>query len=161
MAIETERKFLVLDDSFKSEAYAALPVRQAYLSSSVSSKCSVRVRVKGSRGYLTIKGRGNASGMSRYEFEKEISVGEADDLMKLADPGVIEKTRYLIRAADGIHIWEVDEFYGENEGLLMAEVELSAEDEYFPRPSWLGKEVTGDSRYYNSSLRTNPYKNWK
>jgi len=161
VAIEIERKFLVLDDRFKSEAYEALPIRQGYLCSSSSSKCSVRVRIRGAKGYLTIKGRGNASGMSRYEFEKEISVEEASELLALAEPGIIDKTRYLVRAADGIHTWEVDEFNGDNAGLVVAEIELSSENESFPKPEWLGKEVTGDPRYYNSALKSNPYRNWR
>lgn len=161
MAIETERKFLVLDDGFKSEAYEALPIRQGYLCSSPYSRCSVRVRIRGAKGYLTIKGRGNASGMSRYEFEKEISVEEASELLALAEPGIIDKTRYLVRAADGIHTWEVDEFNGDNAGLVVAEIELSSENESFPKPEWLGKEVTGDTRYYNSALKSNPYRNWR
>jgi len=161
MATETERKFLVLDNSFKAEAFEALPIRQGYLCSSPFSNCSVRVRIRGVKGFLTIKGRGNASGMTRYEFEKEISVEEASELLALAEPGIIEKTRYLVRAADGIHTWEVDEFQGDNSGLVVAEVELSSETEDFSKPEWLGKEVTGDPRYYNSALKSNPFKNWK
>lgn len=160
MALEIERKFLVLNDLFKDEAYAALPIRQGYLCSSAVSKCSVRVRVCGNQAFLTIKGRGNAGGMSRYEFEKEISVEEASELMLLSEPGMIEKTRYLIHAADGIHTWEVDEFCGDNSGLVVAEIELSSEDEPFSKPVWLGREVTGDPRYYNSALKTNPFKIW-
>lgn len=99
--------------------------------------------------------------MSRYEFEKEISVEEASELLALAEPGIIDKTRYLVRAADGIHTWEVDEFYGDNAGLVVAEIELSSENESFPKPEWLGKEVTGDTRYYNSALKSNPYRNWR
>jgi len=161
MALEIERKFLVLDNSFKSESYDRYPIRQAYLCSSHSSNCSVRVRILGSRGFLTIKGRGNASGMSRYEFEKEITVEEASELLLLAEPGMIDKTRYLVHASDGVHTWEVDEFLGDNNGLVVAEVELSSEAETFSKPSWVGAEVTGDPRYYNSALKTNPYKNWK
>lgn len=160
MAIEIERKFLVRSADFKAEAFEALPVRQAYLCSGAGSRCSVRVRTKGPKGYLTIKGRGNSTGMSRYEFEKEISAEEAAELMKLAEPGGIDKTRYLVRASDGKHVWEVDEFHGQNEGLVVAEIELASEDEAFDRPSWLGEEVTGDPRYYNSALAKNPFINW-
>ncbi|MCQ2182353.1 MAG: CYTH domain-containing protein [Bacteroidales bacterium] len=161
MPLEIERKFLVVDDRFKSEAYEALPVRQGYLCSLASSKCSVRVRVRGSRGFLTIKSRGNAEGMTRYEFEKEIALEEAEELLLLAEPGMIDKTRYLVRATDGVHVWEVDEFHGDNSGLTVAEIELSSEDEPFSRPDWLGVEVTGDPRYYNSALKAVPFRNWK
>ena len=102
----------------------------------------------------------SASGASRFEWEKEIPVQEAKALLQLAEPGVIDKTRYLIRNTDGVHIWEVDEFYGDNDGLLIAEIELSSEDEPFDRPAWLGEEVTGDARYYNSALSRKPFKSW-
>ena len=121
----------------------------------------VRVRVKGKKGYITIKGEADASGVSRFEWEKEIPLEEAEALLKLAEPGIIDKTRYLIKNTDGRHTWEVDVFHGENEGLVMAEVELSDENDPFDKPEWLGKEVTGDKRYYNSYLSKNPYKTWK
>ena len=117
------------------------------------------MRVKGDKGYITIKGIGNASGASRFEWEKEIPVEDVKALLEICEPGVIDKTRYLVKA--GTHTYEVDEFYGDNEGLTVAEVELSDENEAFDKPSWLGEEVTGDPRYYNSMLMKNPYKNWK
>ena len=156
MGQEIERKFLVRD-GFKSGAAAAVRITQGYLCS--VPERTVRVRVRGDRGYITVKGLGSGSGMSRFEWEKEIPVAEARELLGLCEPGVIDKTRYLVPV--GGHTFEVDEFYGDNEGLTVAEVELGAEDEAFERPSWLADEVTGDRRYYNSSLTKNPYKNWK
>ena len=156
MAQEIERKFLVKGE-FKSEAFKATRITQGYLSS--VPERTVRVRIKGDKGFITIKGIGNASGASRYEWEKEIPVEDVQELLKICEPGVIDKTRYLVKA--GERIFEVDEFYGDNEGLTMAEVELPSEDAAFDRPAWLGEEVTGDSRFYNSMLMKNPYKNWK
>ena len=118
----------------------------------------VRNFVKGEKGYITIKGKGNDSGASRYEWEKEIPVDEVKELLKLCEPGIIDKTRYLVKA--GEHTFEVDEFYGENEGLVMAEVELKDENENFIKPAWLGEEVTGDVKYYNSMLMKHPYTKW-
>lgn len=158
MATEIERKFLVSGE-FKSLAVKALPISQAYLAS--TSRCTVRVRTKGDRGFITIKGKSDAAGMSRFEWEKEIPAEEAEALMLLGDARRISKTRYLIPNTDGKHTWEVDEFYGDNEGLVMAEIELSSEDEPFDKPSWLGEEVTGDRRYYNSHLLQYPFKSWK
>ena len=117
------------------------------------------MRIRGERGYLTIKGPSTNGGLSRYEFEKEITLDEADHLFQLCEPGVIDKTRYLVRSGD--HTFEVDEFYGDNEGLVIAEVELQSEDEPFEQPDFLGQEVTGDRRYYNSHLRQNPYRLWR
>ena len=156
MAQEIERKFLVKGE-FKNEAFKATRITQGYLSS--VPERTVRVRVKGDKGFITIKGIGNASGASRYEWEKEIPVDDVNELLKICEPGVIDKTRYLVKA--GEYTFEVDEFYGDNEGLTVAEVELPSEDATFDRPAWLGEEVTGDSRYYNSMLMKNPYKNWK
>lgn len=156
MAQEIERKFLVKGE-FKPEAYSSSHIVQGYISS-VRGR-TVRVRIRDEKGYLTIKGAANASGTSRYEWEKEIPLGEAQELMKLCEPGIIDKTRYLVRS--GRHIFEIDEFYGENEGLLIAEVELGSEDESFEKPPFVGEEVTGDIRYYNSQLMKNPYSNWK
>lgn len=119
----------------------------------------MRVRLRDDKGYLTIKGKSDAAGLSRFEWEKEISADDARELLKLCHPGAIDKTRYLVDYQG--HTFEVDEFYGDNEGLLMAEVELKSQDEPFERPSWLGEEVTGDRRYYNAALTRNPYKNWK
>lgn len=156
MAQEIERKFLVKGE-FKSEAFKATRIIQGYLSS--VPERTVRVRVKGEKGYITIKGIGNKSGASRFEWEKEIPVEEVKELLELCEPGIIDKTRYLVKA--GEYTFEVDEFYGENEGLTMAEIELPDENVAFEHPVWLGEEVTGDSRYYNSMLMKNPYKNWK
>lgn len=155
MAQEIERKFLVIGD-FKSQAFEQSRIVQGYISSARGR--TVRVRIRNGRGYLTIKGASNESGTSRYEWEKELPLHEAEELMKLCEPGVIDKTRYLVRS--GKHIFEVDEFYGENEGLIVAEVELNAEDEAFVKPSFIGQEVTGDVRYYNSQLMKKPYKTW-
>ena len=156
MAQEIEKKFLVAGE-FKESAKKATRITQGYLSS--VPERTVRVRVKGEKGYITVKGIGNDSGASRFEWEKEIPVEDVRDLLKICEPGVIDKTRYLVDC-DG-HTFEVDEFYGDNEGLVVAEVELCDENEAFTRPSWLGEEVTGDKKYYNSMLMKNPYKNWK
>ena len=156
MAQEIEKKFLVAGE-VKESAKKATRITQGYLSS--VPERTVRVRVKGEKGYITVKGIGNDSGASRFEWEKEIPVEDVRDLLKICEPGVIDKTRYLVDC-DG-HTFEVDEFYGDNEGLVVAEVELSDENEAFTRPSWLGEEVTGDKKYYNSMLMKNPYKNWK
>ena len=156
MAQEIEKKFLVAGE-FKESAKKATHITQGYLSS--VPERTVRVRVKGEKGYITVKGIGNDSGASRFEWEKEIPVEDVLDLLKICEPGVIDKTRYLVDC-DG-HTFEVDEFYGDNEGLVVAEVELGDENEAFTRPSWLGEEVTGDKKYYNSMLMKNPYKNWK
>jgi adenylate cyclase len=155
MSREIERKFLVKGD-FKPFVSKETRITQGYLSS--IPERTVRVRVKGEKGFLTIKGIGNASGASRYEWEKEIPVSEAQDLMAICEPGVIDKTRYLVKV--GEHTYEVDEFYGENEGLVVAEIELSSEDEQFEKPDWLGEEVTGYTQYYNSMLMKNPFTKW-
>lgn len=154
--IEIERKFLVTNDSFKTAAFSQNHIAQGYLSS--VPERTVRVRIKGDKGYLTIKGISNDSGMSRFEWEKEIPVAEAKELLLLCEKGVIDKTRFEIKL--GNHIFEVDEFYGDNEGLIVAEIELKSEMETFEKPNWLGEEVTNITRYYNSYLSTNPYKNW-
>jgi adenylate cyclase len=156
MAQEIERKFLVNGD-FKSEAVKQTRITQGYLSS--VPERTVRVRVKGDKGYITIKGIGSASGASRYEWEKEIPVEEVQELLKICEPGVIDKTRFLVK--NGELTFEVDEFYGENEGLTVAEIELSSEDQVFDRPTWLGAEVTGDVRYYNSMLMKTPFTKWE
>ena len=156
MAQEIEKKFLVAGE-FKESAKKATRITQGYLSS--VPERTVRVRVKGEKGYITVKGIGNDIGASRFEWEKEIPVEDVRDLLKICESGVIDKTRYLVDC-DG-HTFEVDEFYGDNEGLVVAEVELGDENEAFTRPSWLGEEVTGDKKYYNSMLMKNPYKNWK
>ena len=155
MAQEIERKFLVKGD-FKSEAFRSIRITQGYLSS--VPERTVRVRIKGEQGFLTIKGKGNSSDISRYEWEKEIPVNEAEELLKLCEPGIIDKIRYLVKS--GTHIFEVDEFHGENEGLVMAEVELQNENESFMKPVWLSSEVTGNIKYYNAMLTKYPYTKW-
>ena len=155
MLQEIERKFLVSGD-FKPFVSKNIRITQGYLSS--VPERTVRVRIKGDKGYITIKGAGDENGVSRFEWEKEIPISEAQELLKLCEPGVIDKTRYLVPF--GNHIFEVDEFYGENEGLTVAEIELASEDEYFEKPSWLGQEVTGDLKYYNAMLAKNPYTKW-
>ena len=138
-------------------AYSQSHIVQGYISSAHGR--TVRIRIRDEKGYLTIKGASNASGMSRYEWEKEIPFNEAQELMKLCEPGIIDKTRYLVKS--GKHTFEVDEFYGENEGLILAEVELNSEDELYEKPSFIGEEVTGDIRYYNSNLMKHPFRTWK
>ena len=154
---ETERKFLVRGD-FKVHSYNATRIQQGYISS--CNGRTVRVRIRDNKGYLTIKGPSGVAGLTRYEFDTEISLEDARDLMRICEPGIIDKTRYLVKTSDGRHVWEIDEFYGDNEGLVVAEVELSSADEMFERPSFIGKEVTGDRRYYNSSLTRMPFKYW-
>ncbi len=156
MANEIERKFLVSGE-FKKLASKETRIVQGYLSS--VPERTVRVRIKGDKGFITIKGIGNASGASRYEWEKEIPTNEVEELLKICEPGVIDKTRYLVKV--GEHTFEVDEFYGENNGLVLAEIELSTESEKFVKPEWLGEEVTGDTKYYNSMLMKNPFTKWK
>ncbi len=156
MHFEIERKFLV-KGPFKELASSSSRIMQGYISSMKGR--TVRVRIRDEKGYLTIKGPSDQGGLVRYEFEKEISLQDARDLMKICEPGIIDKTRYLV-PYEG-HIFEVDEFYGENEGLILAEVELKAPDESFERPAFLGREVTGDRRFYNSCMRVHPYSQWK
>ncbi len=155
MAQEIERKFLVKGD-FKSLSDKQTRITQGYLSS--VPERTVRVRIKGDKGYITIKGIGSASGASRYEWEKEIPVREVEELLRICEPGVIDKTRFLVKSGD--HTFEVDEFYGENQGLIVAEIELGSEDESFKKPEWLGEEITGDVRYYNAMLMKNPFTKW-
>ncbi|MDY4482214.1 MAG: CYTH domain-containing protein [Candidatus Cryptobacteroides sp.] len=155
--IEIERKFLVKSPEFKDQATGCSHFVQGYITSPPAK--TVRVRIADDKAYLTIKGSGSASGMSRFEWEMEIPGKDALALLGICEGGVIEKDRYYVPYAG--HTFEVDEFFGDNEGLVMAEVELSSEDESFEKPEWLGQEVTGDSRYYNSSLRKHPYIQWK
>ena len=154
--MEIERKFLVKGE-YKSKAVRSFRIVQGYLSS-VSGR-TVRIRRKGDKGYITIKGKSNESGTSRYEWEKEIPLNEAEELLLLCEPGAIDKIRYEIPS--GKHTFEVDEFYGDNQGLILAEVELESEDESYIKPDWLGMEVTGDRRYYNSCLTKQPFNEWK
>ena len=156
MAQEIERKFLVKSEAFKDESFQEMRITQGYLSS--VPERTVRVRIKGNKGYITIKGLSNESGTSRFEWEKEVPLEEINDLLELVEPGVIDKTRFNVKS--GKHTFEVDEFYGDNEGLIVAEIELENEDEAFDKPKWLGEEVTGNIKYFNSMLMKNPYKNW-
>ena len=154
--IEIERKFLVKSTAFIKEAVKHNRIVQGYLSS--APERTVRVRIKGENGYLTIKGQSNATGMSRMEWEKEIPLEEAEQLLALCEEVIIDKTRYEVIV--GVHVFEVDVFTGENEGLVMAEIELSSETEPFEIPDWLGEEVTTDIRYYNSYLSKHPFRSW-
>ena len=156
MAQEIERKFLVKDSSFKEQAFSSSQIAQGYICSSRGR--TVRIRIRDEKGYLTIKGPAGENGLSRYEWEKEIPLDEAQELMKLCEPGMIDKTRYLVQS--GSHVFVVDEFYGENEGLIVAEVELSSENESFEKPDFIGEEVTGIAKYYNSFLMKFPYTKW-
>ena len=153
---EIERKFLVKNESFKSLATAKKKIAQGYLNT--NPERTVRVRIADEKAFLTIKGKGNETGITRFEWEKEIPVEEAKSLLELCEKGVIEKTRFEILS--GKHLFEVDEFYGENVGLIIAEIELSDENEAFEKPDWLGKEVTNDERFYNAYLSKNSFKNW-
>ena len=156
MAQEIERKFLVKDDSFKKLAFSFSRIAQGYICSTRGR--TVRVRIRADKGYLTIKGQAGEKGLSRYEWEKELPLAEAQELMKLCEPGMIDKIRYLVQC--GKHVYEVDEFYGDNEGLVVAEIELSSEDESFEKPDFIGEEVTGIVKYYNSFLMKYPYSKW-
>ena len=154
---EIERKFLVTATDFISESTAQFRIVQGYLNS--NPERTVRVRIKGNKGFLTIKGKGNESGMSRFEWEKEIAISEAEALLLLCEKSAIDKIRYEVPM--GKHTYEVDVFAGENEGLIVAEIELQSETESFEKPNWLGEEVTSDERYYNAFLSNNPFKSWK
>ena len=155
MHLEIERKFLVAGE-FRDQAYNCTHIQQGYISSSGGR--TVRVRIRDDRGYLTIKGPSGKAGLSRYEFETEIALSDAQDLMRICEPGIIDKIRWIVPA--GKHVYEVDEFFGENAGLTVAEIELSAEDEPYLRLPFIGEEVTGDRKYYNSQLRQRPYSTW-
>ncbi len=155
MGKEIERKFLVEGD-FKKESIKSIEITQAYLSS--VPERSVRIRITDQKAFITIKGKSNKSGISRFEWEKEIDVAEAKELLKICEPGAIIKTRYQVEA--GNHLFEVDEFHGENAGLVIAEIELAFENEVFEKPDWLGQEVTGQNKYYNAQLSLFPYSKW-
>ena len=155
MGYEIERKFLVNGD-YKSKSFKAYPIKQGYLS--LSGTSVVRVRIRGEKGFITVKSSVAEGSITRNEWEYEIPVLDAEEMLGLCKEGMIDKTRYLVKV--GNHLIEVDEFYGENEGLLIAEVELESEDEKFEIPEWLGEEVTGNVRYYNSFLSVHPYKKW-
>lgn len=154
--VEIERKFLVKNTSYKNVAISHTRIVQGFLSS--LPERTVRVRIKGELGFITIKGKSNASGTTRFEWEKEISLHEAEALLTLCEPGRISKVRYEIPQGDVV--FEVDEFAGENDGLVIAEVELPSEDTPFEKPEWLGVEVTGEVKYYNSQLSKKPYSSW-
>ena len=154
--IEIERKFFVLNTSFIEQASTKKRIAQGYLNTDPDR--TVRVRIKDSDGFLTIKGRSNVVGMSRFEWEQKIDLDAAQHLLQLCEPGLIDKFRYEVKV--GNHLYEVDVFLGENEGLIIAEIELASEDEAFEKPDWLGLEVTGDERYYNAYLSKMPFKRW-
>lgn len=156
MSIEIERKFLIASNDFKKEAFQKNYIKQGFLNS--DKERVVRVRLKDDFGFLTIKGKSNKTGTSRFEWEKEISKSDAQELLNLCESGIIEKYRYLVKTDE--HIYEVDEFLGDNKGLLVAEIELSFESEKFEKPNWLGTEVTGIIKYYNSNLSKFPFKDW-
>lgn len=153
---EIERKFLVVNDDFKSHSFKTKYIKQGFLNS--HKERVVRIRIIDDNAYLTVKGISNVTGTSRFEWEKPISTKEAENLMLLCEPGIIEKKRYYHKVGD--HIFEVDEFFGANEGLVIAEIELSHEQEFFEKPNYLGLEVTGEEKYYNSNLSTNPFNKW-
>lgn len=153
---EIEHKFLIRTDAWKKQASKGTRIVQGFLNT--HPERTVRVRIKGDRGYLTVKGISNNSGTSRFEWEREIEVSEAEALLPLCEPGVIDKIRYEV-LVDG-KCFEIDEFHGDNDGLIVAEIELEEEGEDFTKPDWLGPEVTGIIRYYNSMISKHPYKDW-
>lgn len=155
MATEIERKFLVTGD-FSQDSYRSERIVQGYICSQPGR--TVRIRIRGEEGFLTIKGPSTNNGLSRYEFERPLPLADAEALFKLCEPGAIEKVRHLVRV--GKHVWEVDVFEGANRGLVLAEIELASPDEPFEKPAWVGEEVTGDRRYYNSMLTKHPYTAW-
>ena len=154
MAQEIERKFRVANDDWRAMATSSSSIKQGYLSS--SAEATVRVRLEDNLGTLTIKSK--TKGITRNEFEYAIPAQEAKELLMLCRGPLIEKIRYRILQEN--HTWEIDVFEGDNDGLIIAEIELTSEDDYFAKPQWLGEEVSGDSRYYNSNLATHPYVNW-
>jgi len=153
---EIERKFLVKSEAFKDQAFNSYDIRQGFLNS--APECAVRIRLKNDKGLLTIKGKSSADGLSRFEWEKEIPKTDAEALLLLCENWIINKTRYEVKV--GNHTFEVDEFYGDNQGLIIAEVELNSKTDTFEKPDWLDEEVTGDIKYYNSNLSKLPFKNW-
>ena len=150
--LEIERKFLVKNEDFKKEAYQSFHIKQGYLNS--HPERTTRIRIKENKAFMTVKGKSSESGLSRFEWEKEIDLKDAEALLQLCEPGKIEKTRFLVKS--GNHIFEVDEFYGENEGLIVAEVEMNSESDQVLLPDWLANEVTGEQKYYNSALTQKP-----
>ncbi|MDC1465051.1 CYTH domain-containing protein [Polaribacter sp.] len=156
MSLEIERKFLVKNLDFKLESFEKKYIKQGYLNTDKNR--TVRIRVSNTKAFITIKGKSNKMGTTRFEWEKEIALSEAEELLLLCEPSIIEKHRYFIKK--GIHTFEVDEFLGDNLGLIVAEIELNFENETFDKPNWLAKEVTGTVKYYNSSISKLPFKNW-
>ncbi|QQS54064.1 MAG: CYTH domain-containing protein [Candidatus Competibacteraceae bacterium] len=155
MAVEIEHKFLVRDERWRREVERSVRMRQGYLTS--DARCSVRVRVAGDQGHLNVKS--GTLGIQRSEYEYPIPLAEAEEILDtLCEQPLLEKTRHLVRR--GGHLWEIDEFEGDNAGLIVAEVELSRADEPFDRPDWLGADVSHDIRYYNSQLARHPYRSW-
>ena len=158
--MEIERKYLVTSDCYKKLAVARYHIRQGYISREKTG--TVRVRITDDKAYLTIKGKPAAGHFARYEWEKEIDVQEAEELMKLCQGTVIDKTRWIVPAETGDNlqltvdnlqlIWEVDEFHGKHEGLVVAEIELDNEEQSFEKPAFIGDEVTHDPRYYNANM---------
>lgn len=156
MPQEIERKFLVTSETYRASSYSNTRISQGYISTNPSA--TVRVRIRDDKGFLTIKGESSENGTTRYEWEKEIPLNEAKELLQLCGSGVIEKIRYKVNYKG--FVYEIDEFSGENKGLVVAEIELNHEDEVFAKPDWLGREVTGDARYYNAMLAGCPYSKW-
>ncbi len=155
--LEIERKFLVRSEAYREEAHASVEIIQGFLNTHPDR--TVRVRLSGNQGYITVKGRTDAEGITRFEWEREIPSGEARALLDICEEGVIHKIRFLVRKGD--QLIEVDEFLGDNEGLVVAEIEIAQVDEKIAKPKWLGEEVTGDPRYYNSQLSKKPYSTWE
>lgn len=156
MAVEIERKFLVTDFSFKEKATSSYKIKQGFLNTHKDR--TVRVRTTGEKGYLTVKGKSTKNGLVRFEWETEIKISDAENLLLLCEDRIIEKTRFEVVV--GNHRFEIDTFEAKNEGLVIAELELTTEDESYPKPKWLGEEVTGEVKYYNSQLALKPYKEW-
>ncbi len=154
MGLEIERKFLLKNDNWKIEGLESVFMQQGYLNS--YKERTVRVRIAGDLGFLTIKGK--TIGLTRKEFEYSIPLIDAQSLMQMCEQPTIEKTRFIKK--DRGNVWEIDVFYGENEGLVLAEIELENENQTIDLPTWVGKEVSSDPKYFNASLIANPYKNW-
>lgn len=153
---EIERKFLVENEAYKAASFKRERIVQGFLSS--VPERTVRIRIMGDKGFITVKGIGNEAGTMRFEWEKPISLADAERLLSICEPGKIEKLRYFVQA--GKHVFEVDDFEGENKGLVLAEIELQEENEAFEKPGWLGEEVTGKIQYYNSYLAKKPFRDW-
>ncbi|WP_445758052.1 CYTH domain-containing protein [Polaribacter sp.] len=157
MSLEIERKFLVKNDAFKKVSFQQKIIKQGYLNSDKNR--TVRIRISDHQGFITVKGVSNASGATRFEWEKEIDVTEATEMLSLCETTIIDKNRFMVES--GKHIFEIDEFYGDNQGLIIAEIELNSENETFEKPTWLGEEVTGNAKYYNSYLSKFPFSTWR